>query len=65
MERQRPYRVTEVFEHGRLGKRALGTEKTDLQGFLLRQAGRHDLAKETQHLLVAQRTVRIACEDGS
>jgi hypothetical protein len=50
-----PHRVPEVLVHRLLRERALGTEEPDLQRFLLREAGRHDLAEQPQDLLVAQR----------
>ena len=55
-QRQRAHRVTEVLQHRLLRERALGPEKADLERFLLREAGGHDLAEQPQDLLVAQRT---------
>src|SRR6185503_7017834 len=60
--RERVYRVTEVLEDGRLRERAFGAEISDLQRLLLREARRHELAKQPHHLLVAQRPV-VAVDD--
>jgi hypothetical protein len=55
-ERQAPDRMSEVLVNGRLRERALRAEISDFQRILLRQARRHDLAKQPEHLLVAQWT---------
>ena len=51
-----------MLENGGLRERPLGAEKADFQGFLLGQAGRHDLAEQAQHFLVAHRSF-VALED--
>ena len=42
---------------GCLRECTLGTEKSDLQWFLLCQAGGHDFAKKTQHLFIAHGSI--------
>ena len=59
-QRQRPHRMPEVLEHRLLGKGALRPEKAHLERLLLRETGGHDLAKETQDLLVPQRPTLAA-----
>ncbi len=46
-----------MLEHGGLAERALRTQKRHLEGLLLSEAGRHDLAEQPRDLLVAQRPV--------
>jgi hypothetical protein len=48
-------RFAEMLERGRLGKGAFRAQKRDSQRFLQRQAGRHDLAEQPGHFLVAER----------
>ncbi len=58
---QRAHRGSEVLEHGGLGERALGAEKSHLERLLLSETRRHDLAKQARDFLVAQRSA-IALE---
>ena len=55
-ERERARRVAEMFVDRGLREGALGAEEADLERFLLGEAGRHDLAEQPYHLVVAQRT---------
>src|SRR5512134_3649360 len=51
-----------MLEDGRLRESAFGSEVRDLQRLLLREAGRHELAKQPHHLFVTQRPV-VAIDD--
>ena len=63
-ERQATHRVTEVLVDGRLCKGTFRPQVPDLQGFLLREACRHDLAKQPHHFLVCQRPL-VALDHGA
>ena len=56
-QRQGAHRCAKLFEHGGLGERTLGAEKSHFERFLLRETGRHDLAKQPNDLLVTQGTL--------
>src|SRR6185369_15825779 len=60
--RQCVHRVAEVLEHGGLRERAFWPEIGDFERFLWREACRHQLAEQTHHLFVAQRSL-IAVDD--
>ena len=47
--------MSELFVDGSLGERPLRSEETDLEGLLLCETRRHDLAKQAQHLVIAHR----------
>ena len=54
-QRKTVRRTTEVLEHRLLAEGALRAEVTNLQRFLLRQAGGHDLAEDVHQHFVAER----------